>query len=289
MIELYSFLSGKNLCNLVANITVRKIEELFPNAKTDISVINVGNFFVVRGYTDSDKVINVADSVSSFIKDYDEKLSNSIRVIDTILYNFNFKSDTLIVSYQTDKKQIKLNNLFYDLSSKGIFIDIKINEEDKIIFLDCKNHDESLVKNQLSNIFKDYSFIKKTFYNETYVSDRFFGLGGLDEKYYHILLRNITHHLFCLSISDKINVSINSTQFEESDTCLNINLDFKNSNLIVNKNWLSSLVLDVFPFDIESLKLHYEIDLEDELNSIIKRDYQPKWFNTKFIGDIVLL
>lgn len=289
MIELYSFLGGKNLCNLVANITVRKIEELFPNAKTDISVINVGNFFVVRGYTDSDKVINVADSVSSFIKDYDEKLSNSIRVIDTILYNFNFKKDSLIVTYQTDKNQIKLNNLFYDLSSKGIFIDIKINEEDKIIFLDYKKHDKSLIESQLSNIFKDYTFIKKSFYNETYVSDRFFGLSGLDEKYYHILLRNITYHLFCLSISDKINVSINSTQFEESDNSLNINLDFKNSNLIVNKDWLSSLILDVFPFDIESLKLHYEVDLQDELNSIIKKGHQPKWFNTKFIGDIVLV
>lgn len=289
MIELYSFLGGKNLCNLVANITVRKIEELFPNAKTDISVINVGNFFVVRGHTDSDKVINIADSVSSFIKDYDEKLSNSIRVIDTILYNFNFKKDPLIVSYQTDKKQIKLNNLFYDLSSKGIFIDIKINEEDKIIFLDYKKHDKSLIESQLSNIFKDYTFIEKSFYNETYVSERFFGLSGLDEKYYHILLRNITYHLFSLSISDKVNISINSTQIEEDDNCLNINLDFKNSNLIVNKDWMSSLVLDVFPFDIESLKLHYEVDLEDELNSIIKKDHQPKWFNTKFIGDIVLV
>lgn len=289
MIELYSFLGGKNLCNLVANITVRKIEELFPNAKTDISVINVGNFFVVRGYTDSDKVINIADSVSLFIKDYDEKLSNSIRVIDTILYNFNFKKDSLIVSYQTDKKQIKLNNLFYDLSSKGIFIDIKINEKDKIIFLDYKNHDKSLIESQLSNVFKGYNFIEKYFYNETYISDRFFGLGGLDEKYYHILLRNITYHLFSLSISDKVNISINSTQNEEEDDCLNINLDFKNSKLIVNKDWMSSLVLDIFPFNIESLKSNYEIDLQDELNSIIKKDYQPKWFNTKFISDIVLI
>ena len=37
MIELYNFLSGKNLCNVVANITVRKIEELFPEFEGDCS------------------------------------------------------------------------------------------------------------------------------------------------------------------------------------------------------------------------------------------------------------
>ena len=56
MIEVSSFLSGKNLCNIFADLIVKKINEEFPDAKTQISVINVRNFFIVKGVTTSDIV-----------------------------------------------------------------------------------------------------------------------------------------------------------------------------------------------------------------------------------------
>ena len=61
MIEVSSFLSGKNLCNIFADLVVKKINEVTPDAKTQITVINVRNFFIVKGVTTSDSVINLSD------------------------------------------------------------------------------------------------------------------------------------------------------------------------------------------------------------------------------------
>ena len=46
----YNFLDGENLCNIFASLIVNKINESFPNANTEISVINVRNFFIIKGY-----------------------------------------------------------------------------------------------------------------------------------------------------------------------------------------------------------------------------------------------
>jgi hypothetical protein len=289
MIELYNFLSGKNLCNVVANITVRKIEELFPNAETEISVINVGNFFIVRGHTSSDKVINISESVGSVLKKYNEKLSDNIKVIDTILYNFSFKKKPIDIFYKTSKKVNKLNYLLNKISSENIFTDLKIDEINNVIFFDPKGNDNVLVESELTKVFKNYKLIQTNFLNETFISDRFFGLSNNDEKYYYLLLMNICHHLFCLSISDDIKISINSTQIYEPDNNLNVNLDLKNSKLIVKKDWLESLVLDVFPFDLDELKNHFEINLNDEFDFLTIPEHQAKWMNTKFVKDIILV
>ena len=103
MVSVYNYLGGKNLCNIVANIVVRKIEESYPNADTDISVINLGVFFVVRGVTSSNKVINIAQSLQDVLKSHNEDLSNKIKVIDTISYNKSPEQDYLNISFTYSK------------------------------------------------------------------------------------------------------------------------------------------------------------------------------------------
>jgi predicted alpha/beta superfamily hydrolase len=63
-IEIYNHLDGNNLCNLFANTIVEKLKENNPNVMVEISVINVRNFFIVRGKTDSDTVLNLTDVIS---------------------------------------------------------------------------------------------------------------------------------------------------------------------------------------------------------------------------------
>ena len=86
-IEFYNFLDGKNLCNIFANLIVKEINNKLPDAKTDISVINVRNFFIVKGTTTYNEVINLAELFQNYLKKYDTELSNKVRVIDSILYN----------------------------------------------------------------------------------------------------------------------------------------------------------------------------------------------------------
>ena len=73
MIEVSSFLSGKNLCNIFADLIVKKINEEFPDAKTQISVINVRNFFIVKGTTTYNEVINLAELFQNYLKKYDKE------------------------------------------------------------------------------------------------------------------------------------------------------------------------------------------------------------------------
>ena len=86
-IEFYNFLDGKNLCNIFANLIVKEINNKLPDAKTDILVINVRNFFIVKGTTTYNEVINLAELFQNYLKKYDKELSNKVRVIDSILYN----------------------------------------------------------------------------------------------------------------------------------------------------------------------------------------------------------
>ena len=59
--EVYNFLDGNNLCNVFANLLVNKYEELSPNSKTEIKVINLRNFFVVRGVTSCEELCNITE------------------------------------------------------------------------------------------------------------------------------------------------------------------------------------------------------------------------------------
>ena len=67
-IEFYNFLDGKNLCNIFANLIVKEINTIIPDSKTDISVINVRNFFIVKGTTTFNEVINLAELFQNFLK-----------------------------------------------------------------------------------------------------------------------------------------------------------------------------------------------------------------------------
>ena len=110
-----------------------------------------------------------------------------------------------------------------------------------------------------------------------------------NEKYYHLILRNITHHLFSLSISDYTNFSINSTNKIESINNLNINLNLNDTKCIVKKEWLESIILDIFPFEINSLKEYFNVDLNNEFEYLINSGNSPYWEKNKLINEIILL
>ena len=99
----YNFLDGNNLCNIFANLIVNKISELVPDSKTEITVVNVRNFFVVMGKTTSDVLINIAEIFQSFLNDYDEELSKKVRVFDIITYNSEIENIPLSITLKRKK------------------------------------------------------------------------------------------------------------------------------------------------------------------------------------------
>lgn len=271
-IKVYNFLDGKNICNIFANIIVNKINDSFPDAKTEISVINVGNFFVVKGKTSSNILINVADVFQDFMNKYDEEKSKKIRVIDTILYNCEIENEPINIRIKRNKIEEKNIKPYQELLNKyakqKIYFNIKIEEKNKFLYYECENEQLSLVKTVLDKNFEDYKLIHANFSSNIYKSDKVYGSSTHNDKVYFLLLWNICNHLFNLAISSELDVSLytsyKTSEIDENNILISIN----NNNHTVKTDWLESLVLDVFPFNHEKLKSRFD-DCNNLVDSIV--------------------
>jgi hypothetical protein len=292
MIEVYNFLDGKNLCNIFASLIVEKINEFFSDAQTEITVVNVRNFFIVKGRTNSESVINCAETLQEFLENYDEELSKTVKVIDTILYNTKVDNELINISYDLEKKKndrvLHIQNFLNGLLKDKIYINIKIDDEKKYVFYDSQYKDEFKILEILSNEFIDYNIVKIDLSNVVYTSERYYGLSNNTEKFYHILLRYITHHLFSLGISKKVIIELFSD--EQIFTLDNLNVEFSlDGQHIVKKDWLESLVLDVFPFEYSELKTKFNFNNIKTHDEIITNNDLCVWKKLDLSKEFVLI
>ena len=291
--EVYNFLDGKNLCNIFASIVVNKINETFPNAKTEIAVINVRNFFTIKGRTNSDQVLIISDLFQEFMNKYDEELSNSIRVIDTILYNFDFTSSPINISYDSNKKISKeklLNQNFVNSHIKDkLYFNLKLEGLKNLLYFDCSTENSNKVFSILKSEYLDYQLVKGDFSQEIYVSDRYYGLSNNGEKLYHMLLRYISYHFLTLGISKELNIKLmSSVNIEDMDNN-NTELIITNDNHIVKTKWLESLILDIFPFTQKELKGSFDLTSYNSIDEIILSENSLPWEKLDRVKDIVLI
>jgi hypothetical protein len=275
-INVYNFLDGANLCNIFANLIVLKIKESFPDAKTEISVINVRNFFIIKGQTTSETLINIAELFQDFTNNYNEELSKKIRVFDMIVYGKEFDDLPLNISHKENKYElerfIEIQRLVNYHAKNKTYFNLKVDDLSKIIFFDCSEEQYSDVKNILERDFTEYDLIKHDFSNEIYFSEKIYGQTMHNEKPYLLLLNFITDHVFKLGISKKIDLSIVSTIHTKELTNENIDLKISNDDHIVKTNWLESLIMDVFPFEISDLQQRFS-DCDDLTKLIIDSDF----------------
>jgi hypothetical protein len=283
MIEVSSFLSGKNLCNIFADLIVRKLNELSPNAKTQISVINVRGFFIVRGYTTSEVVADLSEILSELYKNYDDKLMNTVRVIDTILYNRSSK-EKLKINYSEDKNTNSIKCCFEkvcnELQNEGYYITVKIHNDK--LYYDFE-HKKDFDHSYISSKFLGYQCIKDDFSNDVYMSEDIYGLSNDGKKYYHVLLKKISYNLLNKGFTKNISVSISSDLELTEINSENINFNLIESK-IVNKEKLESLILDVFNFDLSNLT--NEFDLTDFKYQLLDNKV---WESYEGTGDLMFL
>lgn len=292
MIGVYNFLDGKNLCNIFASLIVEKINESFPDAQTEITVINVRNFFIVKGRTNSESVINCAETLQEFLENYDEELSKTVKVIDTILYNTKVDNNIINIQYNLEKKKnervLYIQNFLNSLTKDKIYINLKVDDDKKYVFYDSHYKHEFKVLELLSNEFIGYKIVKLDQSNTVYSSDRYYGLSNDTEKLYHVLLRYITHHLTSLGISKNVNINLFSD--EQIFTLNNLNVEFSlDGQHIVKKDWLESLVLDVFPFEYNDLKNKFNFNNINAHDEILTNNDVCVWKRLDLSKEFVLI
>lgn len=290
-IEFYNFLDGKNLCNIFANLIVKEINNKLPDAKTDISVINVRNFFIVKGTTTYNEVINLAELFQNYLKKYDTELSNKVRVIDSILYNKVVDQEPLnlkeVFIKSQEKKYQSLQQKLNRYTKEKVYFNFKLQERTNHVYYDCSSEQLSTVITILEEQFPEYVLVKSDFSQEIYISDKVYGLSN-NNRLYHFLLWSIKNHIFELGISKKLDVSLYSdVNINEMDN-LTVNFVLHNDNHIVKTEWLESLILDVFPFNVESLKTKFgNVDDLEEL--IMGTDEVYPFKQLSYLNDFILL
>ena len=290
-IEFYNFLDGKNLCNIFANLIVKEINNKLPDAKTDISVINVRNFFIVKGTTTYNEVINLAELFQNYLKKYDTELSNKVRVIDSILYNKVVDQEPLnlkeVFIKSQEKKYQSLQQKLNRYTKEKVYFNFKLQERTNHVYYDCSSEQLSTVITILEEQFPEYVLVKSDFSQEIYISDNVYGLSN-NNRLYHFLLWSIKNHIFELGISKKLDVSLYSdANINEMDN-LTVNFVLHNDDHIVKTEWLESLVLDVFPFDVESLKTKFG-NVDDLEEHIMGTDEVYPFKQLSYLNDFILL
>lgn len=123
----------------------------------------------------------------------------------------------------------------------------------------------------------------------TYTSDRYYGLSNNNEKYYHILLNNIIKHLFDLGISSEVNISLMSDKKIYEIDNLNCEIKLNNCCHIVKKNWLESLILDIFPFEYSDLKNQFNLSEYKTYEELIDLNKNKVWEKLIVSKDFLLV
>jgi len=133
--------------------------------------------------------------------------------------------------------------------------------------------------------FKDDSSPK----NQPIVSDEYFGLSVNTIKTYLVLLKYISYNLIERNLCNRITISMNGNQhlLENIDE-ENIDMSFIPSNLIVSNEWLESLVRDLFPFKMNEIIKHLDLNTYNFEDEIFVRDNYP-WKKRDKTSEMILM
>jgi len=118
-------------------------------------------------------------------------------------------------------------------------------------------------------------------------SDRIFGQSNNTSKPYHFLGEYIANHLFARNLCKDVKIRIEHPNIMECDSN-NVSLLLMSDSLITNKEWCTSLILDLFPFKHQDIIQH--LDLENyNLESYILEEGDYPWLKKDKIGEMVLV
>jgi len=174
-----------------------------------------------------------------------------------------------MISKTNDEKYMPLN--FIDLISYDEYTQNHLNIM------------ESFYNNSLD--FKEDSSPK----NQPIVSDEYFGLSVNTIKTYMVLSKYISYNLIERNLCNRITISMNGREhLLESIEEENIQMEFIPSNLIVTKDWLESLVRDLFPFKLIDIINHLKLNDYNFEDEILVRGNYP-WKKRDKVSEMILM
>ena len=256
--------SKSGIVNRLSDFILTNVSEEY---KTVIEVVYLGNFFVIKGLTESDKVLNLREIVDKFTEKYSYLLTphniTNINFIDIISYNHKFNDistdfklfDSEIPRYEPETINYVKNNI------------IELNQDY------VENNETSLYFSENSGISILYEKLNSLSIKSEFPFGYSLKSGRLDLFYCEYII----NHIIKTSGSNSVIIRL----FKNGDFRII-------SDSLVETSKLESLVLDVFDFNISKFKNDYvsNLDLEHEIDNQL---VVPKWVNKAKIENIILI
>ena len=266
--------SNRGIVNLFSDYLLKELTKE-NNIDAVIEVTDCGKFFIVNGLTNSNKILDMTKLKSSFLEEYKELLSEfgytQINIIDVITYGqelvkkseytYNFYdsvrpiySQSIIDYVSNDTQGLKYHSIS---DTNGLTLELDYSEENT----------------------KDLTTFNYSPLNITSEFPHGYSLDmGRLEFYYSEYIAN---HLFCHSITDKIQFKYSNIKNNDDDYMININ-----TTSVHNNESIVSMVLDVFDFDM--LKFKSTIKSYDIIGDLTKPFDKKPWLIKDRIKDLVI-
>jgi hypothetical protein len=251
-----SQLNGKILCNLLVNKIIEEFKILNKYHHTQIKVIDVGNFFIIKGVTDVDTPLNFSHIFSKYVLDF-FGIEMSFNIVDLVKYGVNFNIERVSVELSLNKETY-LN---------------KINKKD---FIDNKN--------ELYESLTDVEYENST---KIYESDNFLGKSIMSSKIYEIYFRYIAHNIFERHLCSNLDILFVSISEFENINFDNVIFKISSNDLIVETEWLRSLILDIFNLSPTHIINHLGLEDYNFENEIINMN-ERVWIKKDKVGEMIL-
>ena len=279
---IYNPYFGENLCNLLANSIVEEIKSDNPKHFVDISVSNVSEFLIVFGKTSSTKKINLTELFNNFMDTIPESMRIIIKVFDMVSYGVERETTTIFYSNTYNKEFKDYTDSFDEYQQilnwnrQGLYTNIKVFKNNKYV---------NVVFNE-SHLEIPSEYTELLSANKTFKSDPIFGKDIRSVKYFHMLSKYIAHTLFESNICKDVTINLSTDSSINDINWETINLSIESNSFLYNKNWVESLVLDIFDFEPEKVISHLNLDNYNFSNEILQENTNYPWLKRDRLRDI---
>ena len=265
--------SKSGLVNKLADYIVNHIDETH---KSIIQVIYLGGFFIIKGITESDKVLNLQDIRNFFVEKYQYLLFphgiTNINFIDVIQYNYNFVDfKNYFVFHNSDFIRFPQEILdFVNNNTLSVYdesIDLKDSLVKNISSVPEKSDDSIIEELDLLSIKSEFP------YGYSLKSGR---LNLFYSEY-------IFNQIFNTIEANKVIFKFTNKKDSEEDYDIKVVSDSK-----IPEKKIESLILDVFDFNVTKFKNEFisDLDLEYEIENQLNK---PKWFIKDRLNDLIII
>ena len=284
IVQTYS--RGENLTNLLVNKVILEIEKETKNHKTNIQVIDNGNFMVVRGMTTHKTPINLS---KLFISYYKQRFNREINlnVVDLIEYDKTVGDESIYI-----KKKFIKDDLTESIK-KQTYLDTLNNKDyrftactDLNIILTKHDFNKESVTDVLSN-FEDYKILKNNSSIETFKSSQHYGKNLKTSKIFESYFNYIVYNVFERGLCKDLTIELFTDAEFDSINWENITLKVSSDTLMTSNEWLESLILDLFTFKPNEIIRRWDLNNYDFSEEIIST--HNIWKIKDKVGEMILI